>query len=184
MSTGSSNSDLTLGINGLGRIGKLTLWHHVQRHFFKKIVVNIGRPAGRSLEDVAHYIERDSTYGRLDWFLNGCQGQPVIHHVDEQAGTMEINGVSVKLLRTRRNPVPFWKARSIVTNICSAVTPLRRPASRSSCCCRSFLRWLRFSRLLRCCVEMAFCDCNCFNCCCNLVVSACNQKKLPISRTV
>lgn len=110
MSTGSSNSDLTLGINGLGRIGKLTLWHHVQRHFFKNIVVNIGRPAGRSLEDVAHYIERDSTYGRLDWFLNGCQGQPVIHHVDEQAGTMEINGVSVKLLRTRRNPATIgWR---------------------------------------------------------------------------
>ena len=36
---GSGKSDLTLGINGLGRIGKLTLWHHVQRQFFKKIVV-------------------------------------------------------------------------------------------------------------------------------------------------
>jgi len=106
----SSKSDLTLGINGLGRIGKLTLWHHVQRHFFKNIVINIGRPAGRSLEDVAHYIERDSTYGRLNWFLNGCHGQSVIHNVDEQTGTMEINGVSVKLLRTQRNPAAIgWR---------------------------------------------------------------------------
>jgi len=99
-----TKSELVLGINGLGRIGKLTLWHHVQRQFFSKIVVNIGRPAGRSLEDVAHYIERDSTYGRLGWFLCGSRAEPVIHHIDESTGTMEINGVPVKFLRTRRNP--------------------------------------------------------------------------------
>lgn len=114
MSIGNEKSELTLGINGLGRIGKLTLWHHVQRQYFKKIVVNIGRQAGRSLADVAHYIERDSTYGRLGWFLNGAQGGPAIHQVDEKAGTMEINGVPVKLLRAERNPAAIgWQKEGV-----------------------------------------------------------------------
>jgi len=59
----------TLGINGLGRIGKLTLWHHVARGYFDRIVVNVGRDIGRSLEDVCGVIEKDSTYGRMHHFL-------------------------------------------------------------------------------------------------------------------
>lgn len=106
--------DITLGINGLGRIGKLTLWHHVQRRYFKTIMVNIGRQAGSSLEDVAHYLERDSTYGRLSWFLNGSQGKSVISNLDEKTGKMEINGVGVRFLRTDRNPVDIgWRSQNV-----------------------------------------------------------------------
>ena len=36
----------TLGINGLGRIGKLTLWYHLGHDDFDRIVVNEGRPVG------------------------------------------------------------------------------------------------------------------------------------------
>ena len=32
------NRPPVLGINGLGRIGKLTLWHHVGRKYFKEFV--------------------------------------------------------------------------------------------------------------------------------------------------
>ena len=63
-----------LSINGLGRIGKLTLWHHVSRQAFKELVINIGRPAGQSLEDIAEYIERDSTYGSLSRYIYGFRG--------------------------------------------------------------------------------------------------------------
>ena len=38
-----------LGINGLGRIGKLTLWYQVDRDDFDSIVVNVGRDVGTSL---------------------------------------------------------------------------------------------------------------------------------------
>ena len=41
------------------------------RRYFKEIVVNIGRQAGTSLADIAHYLERDSTYGALHAFLHG-----------------------------------------------------------------------------------------------------------------
>jgi glyceraldehyde 3-phosphate dehydrogenase len=45
-----------LGVNGFGRIGKLTVWHHVARKFFGEIVVNIGRQAGTCMADLAHYV--------------------------------------------------------------------------------------------------------------------------------
>ena len=53
----------TLGINGLGRIGKLTLWHHLGRDEFDRIVINVGRPVGTSLDSVVQYVANDSTYG-------------------------------------------------------------------------------------------------------------------------
>lgn len=101
---GSPKSESKLGVNGLGRIGKLTIWHHVGRKFFSEIVVNIGRESGTSLVDIAHYLERDSSYGLLNCYLHGYRSQPVIEAVDETGGSMQINGVKVSLLRSDRNP--------------------------------------------------------------------------------
>jgi glyceraldehyde 3-phosphate dehydrogenase len=100
----ASQTNLKLGINGLGRIGKLTVWHHVARKFFNEIVVNIGRRAGTSLDDIAHYVERDSTYGWLHGFLYGNKAKPVIHDVDENRGSIRIDGIKVSFLRNHRNP--------------------------------------------------------------------------------
>jgi len=94
----------TLGINGLGRIGKLSLWHHAGRKYFDSIVINVGRDVGKSFQDIIHYIERDSTYGRLESFLHGCQAGPVISDVDEASSSLIVNGVTVKILRKDRNP--------------------------------------------------------------------------------
>ena len=68
-----NDQGLKLGINGFGRIGKLSVWHHVVRKYFSEIIVNIGRKAGTSLEDIAHYTARDSTYGLLHGFLYWCK---------------------------------------------------------------------------------------------------------------
>ena len=95
---------LKLGINGFGRIGKLSVWHHVGRKYFKELVVNVGRKVGTSLNDIAHYVERDSTYGYLHAYLYGHSGRPVIKDIDENSGTMMIDGVKVRFLRKERNP--------------------------------------------------------------------------------
>ena len=97
-------AELKIGINGLGRIGKLTVWDQVARKHFNEIVVNIGREAGTSLADIAHYLERDSSYGLLRSYLHGYHSEPVIEAVDETSGCMQINGVKVSFLRTERNP--------------------------------------------------------------------------------
>ncbi len=96
--------DKKLGLNGFGRIGKLSLWHHIGRKFFNEIIVNIGRQPGSGLEDIAHYLERDSTYGWLHGYLHGHRGQPVIDNLDEAEGTMRVDGVRVRFLRSHRNP--------------------------------------------------------------------------------
>ena len=100
----AANSDLKLGVNGFGRIGKLTVWHHVARKYFDEIVVNIGRQSGTSLRDIAHYVERDSTYGWLHGYLYGHAGQPVVENLDENSGSMMVDGVKVKFLRSQRDP--------------------------------------------------------------------------------
>ncbi len=109
-----NHSEFALGINGFGRIGKLTLWHHVGRKYFDTVVVNIGRQAGTSLSDIAHYVERDSSYGLLHNYLNGHQASSVIEEVNEADGSMRINGVQVKFLRSARNPHDIeWQANDV-----------------------------------------------------------------------
>jgi len=95
---------MSLGINGLGRIGKLTLWHHVGRKYFSEIVVNMGRRVGSSIADLAHYIERDSTYGSLHAYLYGHRSKRVITDLNDENGTMKIDGIPVRILRDSRNP--------------------------------------------------------------------------------
>jgi glyceraldehyde 3-phosphate dehydrogenase len=93
-----------LGINGLGRIGKLTLWHHIGRKYFKEIVVNQGREIGKGLHDIAHMIEKDSTYGLIHTFLYGINAQRIIKIEDEAKGTLRIDDIPVTVLRESRNP--------------------------------------------------------------------------------
>jgi len=103
-----------LGINGLGRIGKLSIWQHVERKAFSKIVVNIGRPAGTSLEDVARFIEKDSTYGTMHNYLYGYKAGRLIENLDEKTGSMVIDGIPVTILHEARNPKDIpWKSYGV-----------------------------------------------------------------------
>ena len=105
---------MNLGINGLGRIGKLSLWHHVSRKHFSELTVNVGREIGQGLNDLASCIERDSSYGRLGSYLHGHKGGRVIEGLDEEKGTMVINGVPVTFLRTARDPRDIaWQANGV-----------------------------------------------------------------------
>ena len=93
-----------LGINGLGRIGKLSLWHHVARKYFSRIVANPGRQVGRDLETVCGVIEKDSTYGSMHRFLFGANATPCIRIVDREKRLLEVADVPVTVLQTARNP--------------------------------------------------------------------------------
>lgn len=95
---------MKLGINGLGRIGKLSVWHHVAKRSFSELVVNIGRQVGTGLHDIAAAIDRDSTYGRLGVYLHGHSCIRVIENLNEQEGTMTVDGVPVRILRESRDP--------------------------------------------------------------------------------
>ncbi len=94
----------TLGINGLGRIGKLTLWHHADRKYFDRIVVNLGREVGRDLDAVCGVIEKDSTYGSMHRFLYGVNAAPCVRIVDRGRRLLEVASVPVTILQRARNP--------------------------------------------------------------------------------
>ena len=110
----STPAPIKLAINGLGRIGKLSLWHQVERRYFEEIVVNLGRQAGTRLDDIALFIEKDSTYGSLHRYLYGCRARRVIEDVDDRRGRMVINGTPVSILRQQRNPRDIgWRQHGV-----------------------------------------------------------------------
>lgn len=94
-----------LGINGAGRIGKLTIWNHLMNKHFGGLVVNVGRGVGKNLESLLHNITNDSTYGSLSNFLYGHSGKKCeIKILDSAENLTEINGMPVKFLMNYRNP--------------------------------------------------------------------------------
>ncbi|MEZ5125625.1 MAG: glyceraldehyde 3-phosphate dehydrogenase NAD-binding domain-containing protein [Thermoleophilia bacterium] len=104
----------TLGINGLGRIGKLTLWHHLGHDDFDRIVVNVGREVGTSLESFVQYMVKDSTYGPLHRFLHGQRGVLDVRIVDEEQGLIQAFGKEVVVLRQARNPKDIpWRDHGV-----------------------------------------------------------------------
>ncbi|MDI6741129.1 MAG: glyceraldehyde 3-phosphate dehydrogenase NAD-binding domain-containing protein [Smithella sp.] len=109
-SQGFERKQPVLGINSLGRIGKLTLWHHIGRKYFKEIVVNQGREIGTGLDAIAQVIEKDSTYGLMHKFLYGVKAERIIQIVDEKQGKLLIDGIPVTVLREARNPADIpWR---------------------------------------------------------------------------
>jgi len=105
---------MKLGINGLGRIGKLSLWYYVSKKSFSEIVINIGRQVGQGLQDIAASIERDSTYGRLGAYLYGHTCPRVIENLDESTGKMTVDGVPVTILRESRDPKGIdWQGNGV-----------------------------------------------------------------------
>jgi glyceraldehyde 3-phosphate dehydrogenase len=114
MSAEISNKKL-LGISGLGRIGKLTLWKHLTLNYFDGFVINIGREVGKSLEALIQTIDCDSTYGRLDSFLFGRSGKKCeISIINRDNNELEINGKYLKFLCKERNPKSInWGAEGV-----------------------------------------------------------------------
>ncbi|MGP8153474.1 MAG: glyceraldehyde 3-phosphate dehydrogenase NAD-binding domain-containing protein [Smithella sp.] len=104
------NKPPVLGINSLGRIGKLSLWHHIHRKYFKEIVVNFGREVGTGLDSIAQAIEKDTTYGLMHRFLYGIKSKRLIQIIDEKQGKLLIDGIPVTVLREARNPADIpWR---------------------------------------------------------------------------
>ena len=103
-----------LGINGLGRIGKLTLWYHLGRDDFDSFVINQGRQVGTSLDSVVQYLSKDSTYGALHRYLYGHSGKRDIVVVDEAAGIIRAHDKEIVVLREARNPKEIpWRENGV-----------------------------------------------------------------------
>lgn len=110
----TEHTEDALGINSLGRIGKLTLWHHVARKYFGRIVVNVGRQVGRDLDALCGVIEHDSTYGSMHRFLFGVNAEPCVRIVDRGENRLDVAGVPVTVLQAARNPADIgWREHGV-----------------------------------------------------------------------
>ncbi len=104
-----------LGINGLGRIGKLILWNQLITKYFDGVIVNLGRNVGRSVEDLIDFIVNDSTYGTLERFLHGYSGKSLkVEVLNKENNEITINGVYIKFLISDRNPKDIkWEENNV-----------------------------------------------------------------------
>lgn len=104
-----------LGINGIGRMGKLTLWNNLHQKYYDGIVLNAGREIGKQLEDAVAYLTHDSTYGTLDRFLFGYSGAScAVKIVDRSQNLIEMCGIPVKILTAARNPRDInWRQEGV-----------------------------------------------------------------------
>ncbi|MDD3876627.1 MAG: glyceraldehyde 3-phosphate dehydrogenase NAD-binding domain-containing protein [Bacteroidales bacterium] len=114
MSMQLENKNL-IGINSIGRIGKLLLWNQLIEKHFDGAVINVGRTVGQKLEDVIQSIETDTTYGSLYHFLFGHQGKKKCFEVlDYENALISFDGFLIKFLMNERNPLHInWKKENV-----------------------------------------------------------------------
>jgi glyceraldehyde 3-phosphate dehydrogenase len=124
----SNGGDGVLGINGLGRIGKLTVWHEASAKRFERLVVNTGREIGTSIDAAAHYLSTDSTYGSVGRFLHGYNdAEDCIEVLDREAALLSVDGTEVQLLTESRNPKDIGWAQHGVKIVIDTTGRFRDP---------------------------------------------------------
>jgi glyceraldehyde 3-phosphate dehydrogenase len=101
MATISNQSPI--GINGIGRIGKLLLWLITARKEQKEVIISTGREVGKSLDDLAAYLAYDSTYGPYERFFFGFGSEGKVEVRDDHVW---MNGVKVVWLSDAKCRVP------------------------------------------------------------------------------
>jgi glyceraldehyde 3-phosphate dehydrogenase len=104
-----------LGINSLGRIGKLSFWNQLLTRDFDGVVINLGRKTGRGIDDLIQALTKDTTYGDLAAFLYGQKGKSdIIRVLDKEQLLFEVDGMPVKILTESRNPADIaWKQEQV-----------------------------------------------------------------------
>ena len=87
----------TVGINGIGRIGKLLAWLISAKKEHGSIIISTGRKIGRDLDDLVTYMTFDSTYGPYDRFMFGFTKEKA---VEVKNNELYMNGVRIVWLNT------------------------------------------------------------------------------------
>lgn len=101
MSTISSKSPV--GINGIGRIGKLVTWIMSTKEDLEEIVISTGRKTGKTLDDLATYLSYDSTYGPYARFLFGFRKEKAIEIKNDE---LYLNGKRLVWLNESKYRAP------------------------------------------------------------------------------
>lgn len=122
-----------LGINGLGRIGKLLLWNQLIENHFDGYIVSLGRNVGSNLEDLLDFILNDSTYGSLERLMYGySKSNFSVEILNREKNEVSIDGKFVKFLMDSRNPKDIKWAENSVDIVCDCTGVFLNPEDISS----------------------------------------------------
>lgn len=117
-----------LGINGLGRIGKLLLWNQLIENHFDGYIVSLGRNVGSNLDDLLDFILNDSTYGSLERLMYGYSKNNFnVEIIDREKNEVSIDGRYVKFLMDSRNPSEIKWAENSVEIVCDCTGVFLNP---------------------------------------------------------
>ncbi|MDY6967103.1 MAG: glyceraldehyde 3-phosphate dehydrogenase NAD-binding domain-containing protein [Spirochaetota bacterium] len=97
------NSKSPVGINGIGRIGKLLVWLFSMRKGQEEIVISTGREIGKDLRDLLIYLSYDSSYGNYARFCFGLKKEDAIGIRNDH---IYMNGVKIVWLSDSKFRVP------------------------------------------------------------------------------
>jgi glyceraldehyde 3-phosphate dehydrogenase len=100
---GTISSKSPVGINGIGRIGKLLTWLMSSKEDLEEIVISTGRKSGKGLDDLAMYLGYDSTYGPYARFISGFRREKAIEIKND---TLYLNGKKLVWLNDQDCRVP------------------------------------------------------------------------------
>jgi glyceraldehyde 3-phosphate dehydrogenase len=100
---GTISSKSPVGINGIGRIGKLLAWVMSTKDDLEEIVISTGRKTGKSVRDFATYMAYDSTYGPYSKFLFGFRKDKAFAIKDD---TLYLNGKKIVWLNESQYRAP------------------------------------------------------------------------------
>lgn len=103
-----------IGINGFGRVGKLLSWQLIATGHYRTIVINTCTP-DISMDQLAGYVEKDSTYGWLKQYLYGSKGSGdcnmEVHKSDQR---IVIDGVNLIFLTEWKRPQDIpWRQTGV-----------------------------------------------------------------------
>ena len=101
--TGTISKTSPIGINGIGRVGKLLLWLLTAKKQQREIVISTGRKVGRSLEDLATYLAYDSTYGPYEKMILGHQAKEIVELKNDH---LLMNDVKIIWMNDPSNRIP------------------------------------------------------------------------------
>ena len=92
-----------VGINGIGRIGKLLVWTLTARKEQDELVISTGREVGKTVDDLATYLSYDSTYGSYEKFLFGYMANKKVKVIN---GSVYLNDVKIVWLKDSKYRIP------------------------------------------------------------------------------
>ena len=131
---------MKLGINGLGRIGRLSLWYHVSKRTFSGMVSSIGHHENQGQKEIGSAVERDRTYSRPGSYLYRYKYPRVVENLEKKTNRMSVDEAPVTVLGKGRAPGEINRQEEHDVKLVAGATGALRDPTEPLCDTKASLR--------------------------------------------